>query len=290
LRRLDAALGIPADLLEVGPGTGAHLRAVVAATGGSRRIVACDRVRRAWPAGVEAVDSPEDAGRLRGMVFSYELFDALPIHRLVGRRGERVEELRVAISAAGGLAWEPGPVSDARLTEWLAERAVVLEPGQVADISLEWVPLYRRLAAALEEGLLVTCDYGFETAALFDRRVRRAGTLACYRGQRVHRDALRDLGEQDLTAHVDFTALREAGEAAGLTTVAFLRQAPYLAAAGMFDELALTPELSGDAQRLLDGEGMGEAIRVLVQARAARGRADWIRIFEQLFKRSDRST
>jgi SAM-dependent MidA family methyltransferase len=120
--------------------------------------------------------------------------------------------------------------------------------------------------------------------------VRQAGTLACYRGQRVHRDALRDLGEQDLTAHVDFTALREAGEAAGLTTVAFLRQAPYLAAAGMFDELALTPELSGDAQRLLDGEGMGEAIRVLVQARAARGRADWIRIFEQLFKRSDRST
>jgi SAM-dependent MidA family methyltransferase len=288
LRRLDAALRSPADLLEVGPGTGAHLRAVVAAAGGPRRVVACDRVRRAWPAGVEAVDAPEEAGRLRGMVFSYELFDALPVHRLLGRSGERVEELRVAISAGGDLVWEPGPVSDSRLTEWLADRGVVLEPGQVADLSLDWVPLYRRLAAALEEGLLVTCDYGFETAALFDRRVRQAGTLACYRGQRVHRDALRDLGDQDLTAHVDFAALRAAGEAAGLTTVAFLRQAPYLVAAGVFDELALAPELSGDAQRLLDGEGMGEAIRVLVQARAERGRADWIRIFEQLFKRSDR--
>lgn len=289
LRRLDAALLSPADLLEVGPGTGAHLQAVIAAGAGSRRILACDRVRRAWPAGVEAVGSPEEAGLLRGMVFSYELFDALPVHRLMGRPGGRVEELRVAVSAAGDLVWEPGPVSDVRLSEWLAARGVVLEPGQVGDVSLDWAPLYRRLAAALEEGLLVTCDYGFETAALFDRRVRRAGTLACYRGQRVHRDALRDLGEQDLTAHIDFAALREAGEAAGLVTVAFLRQAPYLAAAGIFEELALSPELSGDAQRLLDGEGMGEAIRVLVQARATPGRADWIRNFEQLFKRSDGS-
>ena len=291
LRRLDRALGGVADLLEVGPGTGAHLRAVAeAGEGMPRRLLACDRQRRLFPEapeGVIAIERPEEAGPLRGLVFSYELFDALPVHRLIGREKRGVEELRVAISPAGELAWEAGAVSDERLVEWLERRGIALQPGQIADLSLEWEPLYRRLASTLQEGLLVTCDYGFETAALFDPRVRRAGTLACYREQRVHRDALRELGSQDLTAHVDFAALREAGEAEGLVTVGFLRQAPYLVATGIFEDLAAQPDLAPAAQRLLDGEGMGEEIRVLVQARGQEGREAWIRNFEQLFKRSD---
>ncbi len=98
--------------------------------------------------------------------------------------------------------------------------------------------------------------------------MRRHGTLACYSRHRVSRDALADLGQRDLTAHVDFTALREAGEAEGLDTVAFTRQAPWLVAAGIFDDIAATgAPASAQARMLLDGEGMGEEIRVLVQAK-----------------------
>jgi SAM-dependent MidA family methyltransferase len=76
------------------------------------------------------------------------------------------------------------------------------------------------------------------------------------------------VGEQDLTAHVDFTALAEAGEAEGLATVALTRQALWLSACGLFEDLA-TADASTRlaAMALLDGEGMGEEIRVLVQAR-----------------------
>jgi SAM-dependent MidA family methyltransferase len=131
------------------------------------------------------------------------------------------------------------------------------------------VPLYRRLASALGRGLLVTCDYGYERPRLLDPRVRRHGTLAAYRSHRVHRDALRDLGEQDLTAHVDFTTLREAGEAAGLETVAFTRQARWLTALGLFDDLTrVGPAARLRAAALLDPEGMGDQIRVLVQERS----------------------
>jgi SAM-dependent MidA family methyltransferase len=291
VRRLDEALAAPADILEVGPGNGDHLRwlAEALAAGPARRIFACDPVARPLPAGVNRVAS-DDLPALRGLIFSYELFDALPVHRVIGRAGEPPGELWVAMETDGAFRWVVGELSDTRLAGWLSRRGVELAPGQVADLSLEWEPLYRRLAAALAGGLLVTCDYGFETAALFDPRVRRAGTLACYRGHRVHRDALRDVGRQDLTAHVDLAALREAGESEGLASLALLRQAPYLVAAGLFEDLAADPGGLRDARRLLDGEGMGEEIRVLVQARALAGRNDWIRNFEQLFKSPEKGS
>lgn len=270
LRRLDRALGRPAALFEAGYGNGAHLAAVTAtlAGGGARRILAWDRVARPLPAGVEEVAAPEAlaAGAVEGLVFSYELFDALPVHRLVGRAGGGVGELLVALGDGGGFAWSEGELSDPALAELLG--GATLAPGQVADLAPGWVPLYRRLARRLGRGLLVTCDYGFERPALLDARVRPWGTLACYRRHRLHRDPFAAVGEQDLTAHVDFTALSRAGEEEGLATVAFTRQALWLTACGLFEDLAGADLATRrQAALLLDGEGMGEEIRVLVQAR-----------------------
>ncbi|MEA2691605.1 MAG: hypothetical protein QOJ16_992, partial [Acidobacteriota bacterium] len=89
LSRLDRALGHPADFFEAAYGTGAHLASVVAGSGPGRRFLAWDRIERPVPAGVERVADLEalpEAG-IEGLIFSYELFDALPIHRLIGRPG-----------------------------------------------------------------------------------------------------------------------------------------------------------------------------------------------------------
>jgi SAM-dependent MidA family methyltransferase len=238
-------------------------------------VLAHDAIARPIPSGVERSDSLNAlAGTLDGLVFSYELFDALPVHRLIARDDGTVGELWVA-SEGDGFRWATGPLSDPALADLLGEDgAGPLAPGQVADLAPGWEPLYRTLARTLRRGLLVTCDYGFERPHLLDSRIRRHGTLACYRRQIVHRDALRDLGEQDLTAHVDFTRLREAGESEGLVTVALTRQARWLVACGLFEELQAAPaELRLDAMKLLDGEGMGEEIRVLVQARELEARS-----------------
>jgi SAM-dependent MidA family methyltransferase len=267
LDRLDGVLGQPADLMEAGYGSGAHLRAVAAAAGGSRHLYGWDRVARPLGKSIESLTVPEGAGTpLSGLLFSYELFDALPVHRLVGRQDGTVGELWVALGEDGEFNWQPGELSQPGLDELLHGASLV--EGQVADLAPGWVPLYKRLAATLSRGLIVTCDYGFERPALLDTRIRPHGTLACYRNHRVHRDALRDPGEQDLTAHVDFTALREAGEREGLKTVVLTRQARWLTALGIFAEI----EADGEAERrqaaaLLDGAGMGDEIRVLVQAR-----------------------
>jgi len=272
LRRLDAALGRPADFLEAGTGTGAHLANVAATlldseTKSSRLLLGWDRILRPLPEGVARVtDLGEiENGRITGMIFSYELFDALPVHRLIGREAG-LGEMWVDLDAAGAFTWREGELSDPGLAGLLG--GAILQPGQVADLAPGWRPLYAELARRLGRGLLVTCDYGYQRDRLLDARVRQHGTLAAYTRHRVHRNPFVKIAEQDLTAHVDLTALIEAGEAEGLTTLALTRQSFWLAACGLFTDLQDAPlEQRRAAMALLDGEGMGEDIRVLVQAR-----------------------
>lgn len=268
LRRLDGCLGRESDFLEVGCGDGRHLAALLTGLpqGSGHRVMACDRVARELPAGVVRLESLSAADRrsIGGLIFSYELFDALPVHRLIGLSNGGLGELWVDWNPSAGFHYVEGALSDSELEACELD----LEAGQIADVAPGWAPLYRQMAGLLKQGLLVTCDYGFERPRLFDRRVRFHGTLACFRQQRVHRDALSGLGSQDLTAHVDFTTLRQAGEESGLETVAFTRQARWLLAAGLFDQLREADQAGRlEAMDLLDPEGMGEEIRVLIQAR-----------------------
>lgn len=265
LRRLDRELGRPADYLEAGFGAGVHLRAVMAAVGEKRRWLACDRIEREAPADVETATEPSrwPERSIDGLIFSYELFDALPVHRLI-QTETGARELGVALGPEREFVWQEMPLSSPTL------RGLVpagLEVGQIADVA-DWGRAYAEIARRLGRGLVVTFDYGYPRERLFDARVRRHGTLACYRRQRVHRDPFADVGNQDLTAHVDLTALVGAGEAVGLETVAVTRQAPWLAALGILEGLAERPAHERlAAMQLLDLEGMGEDLRVVLQAR-----------------------
>ena len=272
IRRLDRELGRPADILEVGYGNGFHLCSVLEdlAEVSGRRVLAVDRVGRPLPLTVEVLGDLADLDgvRLEGLIFSYELFDALPIHRLIGRQDGDVGELWVELSPDQTFQYVEGDLSDPLLRDCLGSSAADLAPGQIADLAPGWSPMYRQLASLLGAGFLVTCDYGYERHRLLDRRVRPHGTLACHQRQRVHRDALSDLGDQDLTAHVDFTALREVGEEDGLETLAFTRQARWLLACGLFDQIQTADQTARlEAMDLLNPAGMGEEIRVLVQSR-----------------------
>jgi SAM-dependent MidA family methyltransferase len=272
LQRLDKEIGRPADFLEVGYGTGAHLRDLLAAIGEKtdRRILACDRVQHPVPGAVELIDTVAEVEpeSLQGLIFSYELFDALPVHRLIGRADGGLGELWVDLAADGRFEYVESELLDPSLQDLLGGDCEGLLPGQIADVSPGWKPLLRQMAERLDRGLILTFDYGFDRLRLLDPRVRSNGTLACYRRHAVHRNALSDVGEQDLTAHVDFTALQEAGEEAGLETISFTRQARWLLACGVFEELqAADQETRLQARTLLNPGGMGEEMRLLVQGK-----------------------
>lgn len=230
----------------------------------------------AFAKSIEAIDPA-----LPAVVFSNELFDALPFARLVQREGG-LHELWVVASSEGSLEWDEREAPEAYV-RYLEERGVHLEPGQFADVSLEWGELYEAVARRVARGAIVTIDYGFPQEKLFDVRVRRYGTAAAFYRHRIHRDLLARPGEQDLTAHVNFTDLRRAGERQGWTSVAFERQARFLLAAGAVEHPLLAPldsvqaitsaeavelaEMRDAARRLVLPDGIGDEMRVLVQTR-----------------------
>ena len=128
--------------------------------------------------------------------------------------------------------------------------------------------------------MLVTIDYGFPDRQLFDPRIRRFGTAASYAGQRVHRDLLAAPGEQDLSAHVNFGDLQRAGEREGAATLFDGRLAKFLLALDVtqhplfqpvvepadLEEAMAVREAREEARRLVLPDGIGEEMRVLVQA------------------------
>ncbi len=219
---------------------------------------------------VRSIDEvPREATHL---ILANELFDAFPFARLV-QRGEHLHELWVT-EREGELDWTeheaPGSYE-----EYFAARGIELQDGQFADISLEWEAHYLDLCRLVNRGLIVTFDYGFPQEQLFRSRIRRFGTAAAYRGQRVTRDLLASPGEQDITAHINFTDLISAGERSGFSTLFFDRQAKFLLVLGgaehplIRSQPASTDELQKkeNARRLLLPDGIGEDIRVLVQGR-----------------------
>ena len=220
---------------------------------------------------------PRDGAHL---FLSNELYDAFPFARLV-RRGEHLHELWVA-ERDGVLDWTereaPAPYDD-----YFAANGIDLAEGQFADVSLEWEAFHADIAKFLQRGLIVSIDYGYPADKLFHPRARRFGTAAAYAGQRVSRDLLANPGEQDLTAHINFSDLERAGARRGATTLFFDRLAKFLLALGITGHELFRPvhELSignaeqglelmqarEEARRLVLPDGIGEEMRVLVQAK-----------------------
>jgi SAM-dependent MidA family methyltransferase len=197
----------------------------------------------------------DDEGPIVGAVIANEVLDALPTHRVVGgaavnRSGEAgaPEILEVFVDWRDGAFVDvSGPPSTSALADRLAGEGIVLQPGQRAEICLavdDWVA---RAAAGLERGTALFIDYGYPATELYDPLRRSGGTLAAYLGQRAHEDPYRAVGRQDLTAHVDATAVERAAIGGGLTHLATTTQSQFLAGLGageLLVELQTGPDAS----------------------------------------------
>jgi SAM-dependent MidA family methyltransferase len=270
----------PIDFVEVGAGEGEFLegfaRALARDAAALARRVRLTAVERS-PAARQSLLSRKILPHTRllesveelpersvtGWIFSNELYDALPVVRVVGsERG--LEEMRVGVDG-DRFIWTRAPAPDA-YREHLANFRVALESGQVGEISFAAAPLHRRLARALARGRLVTFDYGHTASVLYHPQARRNGTLAVHFAGFRRGDPLSRPGEVDLTAHVNWDDLVRAGESEGLASQPVARQGRYLAEAGLFDFVSNDKE-KWRAYRLVDPEGMGDELSVLIQSR-----------------------
>jgi SAM-dependent MidA family methyltransferase len=210
-------------------------------------------------------DLPPEAPEI-GAVVANEFLDALPVHRVVGRAGG-IRELLV--DRAGGRFVEvEGPPSTPALATRLAEEGIVLGDGARAEICLELDRWVGEVSRGLARGAVLVIDYGHPAAELYGPE-RASGTLRAYAGHRVHDDWARAVGRQDLTAHVDFSALDRAAQTAGLTPLGLTSQAEFLVGVGT-DEL-LEAIRSDTATTIADWLAVRSAVRRLLDPRALGG-------------------
>jgi SAM-dependent MidA family methyltransferase len=213
-----------------------------------------------------------------GCVFSNELIDALPVHRVLQQAGAQKE---LFVTSGGGSFSEIAlPLSSCAITDYFAAQDVTLQDGQIAEAGLEACDWITEIARRLTRGFVLTIDYGHEAADLFDDH-HLAGTLISYARHQASDDLYAAPGEQDLTAHVNFTALRQWGARQGLETLGLVSQTAFLLALGKgndFTDLYDAGMSETDRTRarlqlktLIYPEGMGERFQVLIQQKGVRG-------------------
>jgi SAM-dependent MidA family methyltransferase len=270
------------DVMELGAGTGrlavqllAELQQLNALPGrylileisAHLRAVQQETILRELPvtvaSRVEWLDAlPE---KFTGCMVGNEVLDALPVH-LVAQREGNLQERGVGVEAEA-FVWRERPIEGV----WAdVVRALALPHGYVTEICPAAPALIASLAERLQQGAMVLIDYGFPRREYYHPQ-RSGGTLMCHYRHHAHDDPFLYPGLQDITAHVDFTSIAEAGMAHGLQISGYVTQAQFLINSGITDLLTqVSPSdaaaylpLAAEAQKLISPAEMGELFKVV---------------------------
>lgn len=180
------------------------------------------------------VETLEELKPFSGLIFSNELFDALPVHVIEKRQGE-LREVMVAVEE-NQLIEKQVPLKNKSLAQFLEKRKIHLDEGQRFEIPLAMEKVLARIADVLHRGFVITVDYGY-TDQEWMEPIHRDGSLrGYYKHEQVH-DVLKNVGEMDITSHVHFDALIEEGEEVGLQFVSKQRQDEFFLSIGILEEL-----------------------------------------------------
>lgn len=208
----------------------------------------------------------------RGVMLGNEVLDAMPVHRFLVSEGGAQEV---------GVAWLDGKFTDAlplksapavtaALHSLLGE--IPLADGYHSEINIAAAEWIATLASILDTGAILLIDYGFPRREYYHDQ-RAEGTLMCHYRHRAHSDPYRFIGLQDITSHVDFTAIAEAAHHQGLHVAGYAAQGSFLLASGLL-EMASEPrdtraqmECANQVKRLVQPEEMGELFKVLALTR-----------------------
>jgi SAM-dependent MidA family methyltransferase len=280
------------DILELGPGSGAlaaDLFAELKALGAPPRnyfLLEVSPELRERQHALLGERHPQDLGRFtwldslpmrfRGLVIANEVLDVVPVSLVHREEGELRE--RGVILTDAGFAWEDQPMAESDLRR---RAAAVFPPGDydyLSEVGLAAEGLVRTVAGMLEAGAALFVDYGFPEREYYHPQ-RSMGTLRCHYRHRFHGDPFFLPGLQDITAHVDFTAMARAAEQGGAEVDGFTTQAHFLISCGLAVLVAQDdPEATlsrlkktSGVHRLIDPSEMGELFKVLAIGKGLNG-------------------
>lgn len=207
-----------------------------------------------------------------GCVVSNELIDSFPVHR-VRRTEEGLREIYVGHDGSGFVE-VADEASTPELARYLERAGVELAVGQTTEINLAAADWVRTVAGLMDRGFVVTIDYGWPASELYGPD-RPRGTLMCHYRHTTNTDPYRNIGRQDITAHVDFSTLARVGEEAGLEVAGFTTQKNFFFGLGITDEAARMETLDSSnleairfnqsIKDLIMPGGPGDIFKVLIQ-------------------------
>ena len=222
------------------------------------------------------LDALPESG-FQGVILANEVVDAMPVHLLQFQQDGLLE--RFVVHNGRDFVWQDKPMASADLQQRINALTAELGdevfcPGYLTEINLAQTAWINSLAAMLEKGVALIIDYGFPEHEYYHPD-RTTGTLMCHYRHRAHGDPLILAGLQDITAHVDFSALALAGHEAGLDVMGYTSQAQFLLAAGLGELLAEQDqsdsraymEITQQVKKLTLPSEMGELFKVLALAR-----------------------
>ena len=217
----------------------------------------------------------EDLRGMQGCVVSNELIDAFPVHLIEKHAGE-LREVYV-VNGEDGFAEELRPLSTPLINEYFQRIGIEPAAGNRCEVNMAACDWMRHTADILNRGFVLTVDYGYLAEELY-APYRHAGTLLCYHQHQTNENPYQRIGQQDITAHVDFTSLQIVGRQNGLETLYFGQQYQFLMGLGFLEMLIEMESRETDAHKaqalrmnlktlILPDGGMGESFKVLVQGK-----------------------
>ncbi|VVB86628.1 Putative S-adenosyl-L-methionine-dependent methyltransferase [uncultured archaeon] len=168
---------------------------------------------------------------MTGCVFSNELVDAFPVHQVVMEK----QLMEVFVDFKDGFVEILNPASD-EIKDYFTGLGVVLPEGYRTEANLDAVKWIQELGSIIKKGFVITIDYGYPSSEIY-QEYRNRGTLMCYHNHVAGEDPYRHIGEQDITSHVNFSALSHWGKMNGLEPCGFTDQAHFLMSLGIDEYL-----------------------------------------------------
>ena len=223
-----------------------------------------------WYRTLEDMPEPID-----GIFFSNELLDAFPFH-MVKQETDVLKEVYIALHH-GDLTNELGVLSTGLIPRYYNRLQFMLEAGMTTEVNLNALDWVRSVSGKLRKGYVITVDYGYPAREYYSP-TRPNGTFLCYHEHRTSEDPLENIGEQDITAHVDFTSVSMVGKSEGLDTLLYTYQSPFLIAAASMLEAVLSSSVAGaepeemaavaaGIKNLIHPDLLGGTFMVLVQGK-----------------------
>jgi SAM-dependent MidA family methyltransferase len=210
----------------------------------------------------------EFSHKIYGCIFSNELIDAFPVHIVEMRDALREVYVDYANNDFIECVRE---VRDTRLIKYLSDFSITLSEGYRTEVNLRIRDWLKEISTLLSEGYLFTIDYGYSSKEYYNEE-RPRGTLLCYFNHKYNENPYKNIGSQDITAHVNFSSLKQWGEEFGLNTVGYAAQGAFLISSGIDDLLREFYHDSADysseiskIKSLILPQGLGESHKVMIQ-------------------------